>query len=297
MTIVVGFDPDGHGKAVLHLAAMLARSADEDLLVCAVLPVTWPPSPAKVDAEYQAQLERTADAALAVAKDRLPLDIEATYVIRHARSAAAGLLEVAEAHDASVIAVGSAVHGPLGRVTLGSTTSRLMHTSSVAIALAPRGYRARPGARVRRVTAAYGGPGGDDLVVAAAAVAARIGSAIRIASFAVRKRPPYTAGVGLEADRAMVADWTREIEAAARDALGDDAVETVVGYGETWEQALEDVDWEEGEVLVVGSSPAGPVARVFLGSRAAKIVRHSPVPLIVVPRAVAVELAEEAATG
>ena len=50
MTIVVGFDPDGHGKAVLHLAAMLARSAGEDLLVCAVVPAPWAPSPARVDA-------------------------------------------------------------------------------------------------------------------------------------------------------------------------------------------------------------------------------------------------------
>ena len=40
------------------------------------------------------------------------------------------------------------------------------------------------------------------------------------------------------------------------------------------------------EVLVVGST-AGAVSRVFLGSRATKIVRHSPVPVIAVPAAVA----------
>ena len=28
----------------------------------------------------------------------------------------------------------------------------------------------------------------------------------------------------------------------------------------------------------------GPVARVFIGSRSSKIVRHSPVPVVVVPR-------------
>jgi nucleotide-binding universal stress UspA family protein len=47
-------------------------------------------------------------------------------------------------------------------------------------------------------------------------------------------------------------------------------------------------------VLVVGSSSIGPLARVFLGSRATKIVRHAPVPVVVVPRGVASELAEEA---
>ena len=60
MTIVVGFDPDGHGKAVLHLAAMMARSANEDLLVCAIVPAPWAPSPARVDAEYREYLQRAA---------------------------------------------------------------------------------------------------------------------------------------------------------------------------------------------------------------------------------------------
>ena len=48
-------------------------------------------------------------------------------------------------------------------------------------------------------------------------------------------------------------------------------------------------------MLVVGSSAVGPVARVFLGSRASKIVRNSPVPVVVVPRATAAELAGRAA--
>jgi nucleotide-binding universal stress UspA family protein len=37
-------------------------------------------------------------------------------------------------------------------------------------------------------------------------------------------------------------------------------------------------------VIVVGSSDLGPIAQVFLGSRATKILRHSPVPVFVVPR-------------
>ena len=38
-----------------------------------------------------------------------------------------------------------------------------------------------------------------------------------------------------------------------------------------------------GDVLVVGSSSGGVLARVFLGSNATRVVRHSPVPVIVVP--------------
>ena len=57
-------------------------------------------------------------------------------------------------------------------------------------------------------------------------------------------------------------------------------IETAVGHGESWDEALEDVEWDAGDVLVVGSSAVGPIARVFLGSRATKIVRHSPVPVV-----------------
>jgi len=56
MTFVVGFAPDGSGHAVLHLAAMLARSGGEDLLVATIVPAPWAPGPARVDAEYQAEL-------------------------------------------------------------------------------------------------------------------------------------------------------------------------------------------------------------------------------------------------
>ena len=57
-------------------------------------------------------------------------------------------------------------------------------------------------------------------------------------------------------------------------------VETVIGRGASWAEAIEDVGWAEGDVLVVGSSELGPVAQVFLGSRATKILRHSPVPVV-----------------
>ena len=301
MTLVVGFAPDGRGRAVLHLAGMLARSSGDDLVVCAVIPARWPPSPARVDQEYQAELERVAQDALEQARARLPRDIPAQYVVRHARSAPAGLLAVAEEHDASVLVAGSSATGSSGTVSLGSATSRLLHSSPVPVALAPRGFRCRPDARVERVTAAFS-EGADDLVIAAAGVAARVGASLRLASFAVRSRPPYTSGVGSGPEATLIAGWTEQVRAAGNAALeqvadlpaAPAAVEAVVGHGESWEEALEDVDWDDGDVLVVGSSSIGPVARVFLGSRASKIVRHSPVPVVLVPRGRAAELAEEA---
>jgi nucleotide-binding universal stress UspA family protein len=304
MTMVVAVAPDGQGRAVLHLASMLARSAGDDLVLCAVVPVSWPPSPARVDAEYQAHLDRTASDALEAARSRLTDDVSVSTLAHHARSAPAGLLEVAEARGASAIVAGSSAAGGPGSVTLGSVTSRLLHSSPVPVALAPRGFRCPPDARVRRVTAAFGGTG-DDLVVGAAGVAARVGASLRLASFAVRPRAPYTVAVGREADDSAIREWVAEIGAAQQAVLErvrglpsvPEQCEAVVGRGESWEDALEEVEWAEGDVLVVGSSSIGPLARVFLGSRSAKIVQHAPVPVVVVPRGMVAELAGEAASA
>jgi nucleotide-binding universal stress UspA family protein len=281
MTMVVGFAPDGRGRAVLHLAAMLARSGGEDLHLCAVVPSPWPPSPAKVDAEYQEFLRGAAENALSRARGRLATDVNAEYEVVHARSAAAGLLEVAERVEASLIVGGSAADAGSGMVSVGSTTSRLLHSSHVPVALAPHGFRAADGARVERVTVAFGGSH-EDLVTATASVTARVGTSLRVASFAVRARPPYTSGVGREADDSMTEQWIQDISAAAHKVAPD--AECAIGEGEDWDEALEDIEWHDGDVLVVGSSSIGPLARVFLGSRATKIVRHSPVPVVVVPR-------------
>jgi nucleotide-binding universal stress UspA family protein len=303
MSLLVGFAPDGRGKAVLHLAGMLARSADDDLVVCAVVPAPWYPSPARVDAEYQQYLQQNATEALEKARTRLPSDIPATFVVHDARSVPAGLLELAEQRDASLIVVGSSASGGSGQVTLGSASSRLLYSSPIPVAIAPRGFRCPPDARVTRVTAAFGGTeSAENLVIAAASVAARVGATLRLASFAVRMRAPYTVAVGTSADEEMFTQWRAEMEAAAQSALAKVAdlpavpteCEIALGRGENWEEALEDLEWDDGDVLVVGSSTIGPVARVFLGSRGAKIVRHSPVPVVVVPRGAAEEIAEEA---
>jgi nucleotide-binding universal stress UspA family protein len=264
MTLVVGYAPDGRGAAVLHLAGMLARSAHDDLVVCAVVPSPWPPGPAQIDTEYRRLLDGMARAALERARERLPGDVAAASLVHHARSAPAGLLEVAERREASMIVVGTS-----GHPAIGSATARLLHGSPVPVALAPHGFRSRPGARVARVTAAFGGSEG--LLDAAAAVAATLGAPLRIASFAVPVHAPFAAD--------LVERWVHELEATAAG-----QTPAVVGHGASWEEAIDDVEWRDGDVLVVGSSTAAPPARVFLGSRASRIIRHSPVPVLVVPR-------------
>ncbi len=293
MTLVAGYAPEERSKAVLHLAAMLARSFGEDLVVVTVVPKAWFPSMAKVDAEYQAYLDAQADAALDQARSELPDDVSASFVRHASRSAATGLLE-AEQYDASLIVVGSSSAGVFGHVVLGSVTDRLLHSSTIPVAMAPRGFRAKPEAKVRRVTAAYdGGEAAEALAVAAAGIAARAGASLRLATFAAWSRPSHVMRLGTEPEDAVLQDWLAEIRAAAGQALTrvkdlpevPRDLDAVVGIGGSWAEALESVEWGEREMLVVGSSSVGPIVGVFLGTRSAKIVRYSPVPVVVVPRA------------
>jgi nucleotide-binding universal stress UspA family protein len=64
-----------------------------------------------------------------------------------------------------------------------------------------------------------------------------------------------------------------------------DAVDIAVGQGTSWTAALTDIAWTDDEILVIGTT-SSPIGRLFLGSHAAKIVRHSPVPVMLVPRSV-----------
>ncbi len=105
-------------------------------------------------------------------------------------------------------------------MALGSVSDRLVHSSPLPVALAPRGFRAPEGARIARVTAACGVPHDTrELVVAAGRTAARVGAGLRVASFAVRARPRYTSGVGREGEAEVLGAWVERLAATAREGL------------------------------------------------------------------------------
>ena len=252
-----------------------------------VAPESWLPGLVREDASYQSQIDDMTDGALAQARSELPADVSATFDTVKARSTSTGLLEAAEKHKASLITVGSAASGLFGRISLSSVADRLLHSSHVPVALAPRGFRVGDTGKVDCVTVAYTGTERcDPLLRVAADLVHQLDTKMRLASFAVQPAPPVTAMFRTE-EADVVAEWSATIEAAARRVLGDtkDPSEgVVIGQGHDWETALNDVEWHEGDLLVIGSSESGPIARVFLGSRAAKIIRHTPVPVLVVPR-------------
>ena len=57
----------------------------------------------------------------------------------------------------------------------------------------------------------------------------------------------------------------------------------MVADGSTLDEAVGNLEWKPGDVLLLGSSRLAIPKRVFLGSSAAKILRAAPVPVVVVP--------------
>jgi nucleotide-binding universal stress UspA family protein len=120
-----------------------------------------------------------------------------------------------------------------------------------------------------------------------AALAERLGVPMRVITFAVRGRTMYPPEVGLHAEDSILAAWeSQAAEMLARlgsdGVVGADVVLQVVS-GNGWGEAIDDAEWQDGELLALGTSPRGDIARVFLGSRGTKILRVSPVPVLVLP--------------
>lgn len=288
MTILIALAPGERGAAALDLGTVLARSGGERVVVVTVVPTPWPPSPYRVDAEFLALQEQAAQEVLEQARARADDDLEIEYRVRHDRSVPAGLLALAAEVGAVQVVLGSAASGGYGRVSLGGVADRLLHSSEVPVALAPGGFVARAGTRVRRVTVAFGRSDGDsDLLRTAAGVADRVGAALRVACFAVHPVNVFSGAVPDSADALIAEEWRRLLDRDVARALGDGTVatrvETVVGRGDSWPSALTDVAWAEGDVLAIGTSSSS-ISRFFLGSHASKIVRSSPVPVVLTPR-------------
>ena len=125
---------------------------------------------------------------------------------------------------------------------------------------------------------------------AAQGFAASLGAALRLATFIVRDKQMYPTGAGYEIEHAVANQWRSQAEAAhaaVRASLPADlAVESATGDGDSWRASLTSIPWQD-EVLVIGSSRRGMLARVFLGSASTAIIQHAPVPVIAVPLAAA----------
>lgn len=294
MSIVVGVAPGHPSETAVRLGVLLARSYDRELVVASINSAAWPPAASGVDAEYQEFLIANAEAALDAARVFVPADIAARYRVHSASSARRGLLEVCAEEGAMRLVVGSAGDaGDGGVIALGSVSTGLLQSADLPVAIAPHGFAPAEGARLSRVSAAYSGSDTSaELMLGAAGIASELGIDFRIVSFRTRPRGFQAAGAGFDAESGVTEAWEAAIRKQADEIFGEiehfkdlpHSLEIAVGSGESWHAALRSIDWRTDEALTVGSSSLGLFGRISLGSHAAKIVRNSPVPVVMVPR-------------
>lgn len=292
MSLLVGYPVDGNAHGALELARLMSVSSGEPIIVCTVIPDRFGAvGPARaVDADYLQHLRSMAADALDDARSFLQEapGLKVSYEVVTARSAPGGLLDAVEEYEPALVVCGSG-DGSWGRITLGSVTDYLLHASPVPVALAGRGTHYGPDQRITRLTVALdGSETSQDVLGQAARVAARVGAQLRAVMFAVRSRRGLPSLVGHQAEDRVVESWRREATATIEAACADlDGVggrpQLVVSEGTSWSQALEKPGWEDTDLLVIGSSTRSAVARVFLGSTASRMIRNSPVPVVVVP--------------
>ncbi|SEQ69560.1 universal stress protein [Microlunatus flavus] len=292
MTVVVGYTPSKGGRGSLDLGLQLAHALGEDLTVVTVVPRQWAtPSMARVDAEFGEYARQVGEESERQARDYLSettVSVDVTYRVVPGRSIAHALVGAVEETDASVLVLGSSADGQVGRVVVGSTADKLLHASPVPLAISPREFRSTAADGVTKVTAAFSDSESSVRVVGrVATLAGRFGVPLRVASFGVRGATMYPPVTGITAEDSVLSSWSEQARAAqerlVRDGVVPGSAELVIATGATWGDTMASVPWEPGEVLALGSSSMGPVARVFLGSRATKLIRHAPVPVIVLP--------------
>lgn len=293
MTYLVGFSPHKDDDCALDLACQLARTESDTVDAVTVVPAGWTAVAGDSDRDFEqwAAEEGEASSKEALASLARHPDVAGSAYWVSGRSVPAALLARASEVGARCIVVGSGLGGTDGRVSVTSKAERLLHSSHIPVAVAPRGYEAGPQSRITRLTVGFRD---DDaswtLLDEAATLARRHGGILRIVTFAIRRRSLVTTSVsgaeGMVHQQTLrqARSWLDQAVEHLRDqGMTEPAVRAAVVEGNTWTEAIDSVGWAKGDLLTIGSSATHRLTNVFLGSSASKILRQSPVPVLVLP--------------
>lgn len=284
MHLTVGYLATPTGKDGVALASVLAKTFGATVDVVLVVREEFPDGhPGR--AEYQQLLVTKGEEWVAAAVATLAADgIAAESTVLVGESFAESLVSFAEEKASDLIVVGGARDGFFGGHHIGPVTNALLHTSPIPVALAPRGYSDDPDDAFAEVTAAVPTkPGDDNPLPFAITLASAAGLSIRMLSL-VSSENLSEASSGREVRQLQVAAAEQNLVVAARALPDAPDIESLVAEGMTLESALKKLSWEDGDILVVGSSRFAAPRRIFLGSTASRILAGVDVPVIVIPK-------------
>ena len=282
MRYVVGYTANARGRDAVNLAVSLARGRGATLDLVVAIPEAAPFNAAHAPAAgYDSYLHQQAGEWLAEALAQIPEDVPAQAHIRSGESDAQTLIGACDEFQADMLIIGATSNGLFKRFTVGSVASALLHAATVPVALAPHGYHRREA--LTRVSCGLGDrAGAEELLDFAVSMAVNRAVPLRVVSLLTLDE-----GDSAEAAEAARSYAARHLEAALpSDSQGTPLAgkaDVVVAQGRSVEEAVDRLDWEDGEVLLIGSSRLARSRSIFLGSTANRILRALPVPMIVVP--------------
>ena len=282
MRYVVGYSANARGHDAINLAVSLARGRGASLDLVLVVPEVQQFGAAHATkAGFETLLNEQAREWLDEALALVPADVPAKAHVRSGDSDAHALIGAAEELGADVLVIGATSSGLFKRFTIGSVAGALLHASTVPVALAPHGYHRMEA--LTRISCGLGTrAGAEKLLDFAIGMAANRKVPLRVVSL-------LALDGGNAADRAESAREYAEKAVAAAAPLDPSGVllaaktDIAVAQGRSIEEAVDDLEWEDGEILVIGSSRLAQARSIFLGSTANRILRALPVPMLVVP--------------
>jgi nucleotide-binding universal stress UspA family protein len=274
--MVLGYDGSEQARDALALARLFAAGNERSIVVTYVLPQGQP-----FDArtrEYIKDIQARNHAVLDPAMAELEgLKAEARPI--ESSSPARGLHEVADEEGASLVVIGSTHRGPVGRVVLGSVGEILLAGTPAAVAVAPKGFAGNVAGAVKTVSVGFNRAAeGLAAVRTAAGLASALGAKLRAIAVDEGFVHVRHSRASRETSKHALED---ELETALAAAQAPD-VERVLLKGGAASSIAEAC--AGSDLLVIGSRSYGPLHHTLLGSVSAKLMRSSPVPLLVLPR-------------
>jgi nucleotide-binding universal stress UspA family protein len=274
---VVAFDGGDRGRDALGWGAVFARSLGVALETVVVVRTDDPfGGPYPPVGDVTGLIAEQAEGWLAEATAGLPDDVEVRTHVRTAPSVPEGLLAAAAEFHAAAVVVGAGGGAiPFG---VGPVARTLLHSAPLPVMLVPR---REPPARIDELYVAVGARQGAQAVLEEAWEAAvRTGLPLHVVSLV-----ELDENAGADAD--AVSRVRGLIDALVEDVRGRSGAAQVtveMGRGRTMAEAVSSIDWAAGGLLLLGSSRLAQGRQTFLGPTAARMLRHVPVPVVVVPR-------------
>jgi nucleotide-binding universal stress UspA family protein len=284
MHVTVGYLATPSGDDGVALAAALATTLDATVDVVLVLAGDDPPM--EGSGPYRKILEAKAAGWLDAAVAQFPPSVTVASHTVYNESFAEGLIEFAEGNNSDMIVLGAAGDGILNRHAVGSVAGTLLHASPVPVALAPRGFRDRGVTEITGLTVAVPTrTSSANPLPFAMTLASAAEIPLRLMSLVSLEPGGYGPDGPSMSTRQKYVDAAGDNLDTAMRALPDTpGLESIVADGSTLEDAVSSLEWRAGDMLALGSGRLGQPSRVFLGSGAAKILKATTAPVVVVPR-------------